>query len=95
MKLRNYSLFAFIILVALACEEGTEIDRKKKELSEAKAELFKVDISHTILSQANVFDASLADTHLVYSKLAKTNFRQCNLHHTTSGLTEQERPTVR
>ena len=42
MKLRNYSLFAFIILFALACEEGTEIDRKKKELSDAKAELFKV-----------------------------------------------------
>ena len=42
MKLKNISIFALVLLFAIACEEGNEVDQKKKELTAAKAELFKV-----------------------------------------------------
>ena len=42
MKLKSISLIAIALLFTLACEEGSEIERKKNELTAAKAELFKV-----------------------------------------------------
>lgn len=40
MKLKHISLVAIALLFTMACEQGTEIESKKKELAKAKAELF-------------------------------------------------------
>ena len=42
MKLRMISIFALMLTFLLACEQGSEIDRKKKELTKAKEQLFEV-----------------------------------------------------
>jgi len=42
MKLRNISLLILTLIILISCDDTTEVDKKKKELTEAKAELFEI-----------------------------------------------------